>query len=73
MLESSIDHFYHGELSRRQYRARLEWLSQPGFDPAADLSGDLQQPWAWKDSESDRSEWFRDYFAQRNEDGLPVR
>ena len=68
VLSSKIRHLFHGSLSNRQYRSRLEWLSRSGFDPGRDLVTDEHGLWQWAHESADREAWFRDYFARRSED-----
>lgn len=70
-LPSRIDHLYHGRLCDRQYRTRLQWASESGFDPATDLA--LSEQGLWKLA-SNRPSWdlrMNGYFERRLEDNDP--
>lgn len=74
-LDDVALHLFHGHLSRRSYRSRLEALSASGFDPARDLLAAPGRPFSWDDSRSSTGSlrpFFKSYFQKRAEDADPA-
>lgn len=70
-LEGLALHLFHGHLSRRNYRARLDVLASSGFDPATDLVAAKGQPFHWaRSSRTTKAlrHFFSTYFQGREED-----
>lgn len=68
VLGGRIQHLFHGALSNRQYRSRLQWAADSGFDPAIDLVIDRHGPWRWAVEGAAREAWMSRYFERRAED-----
>ncbi len=68
VIPSRIDHLFHGLLSNRQYRTRLQWASESGFDPSKDLFLDEQGLWRWTSDRLSCESWMNGYFERRSED-----
>ncbi len=67
-IPSRIHHLFHGNLANRQYRTRLQWLTEADFDPAKDLVLDRRGLWHWKSDRRARESRMSAYFERRSED-----
>ena len=72
-VEGRAFHLWHGELSDRRYHERHEGLGRYNFDPFADVALDAGGPWRWNSDKPAMHNYVRDYFAQRDEDGVGRR
>jgi hypothetical protein len=70
-VPGTVLHLWHGDFSRRRYVRRNEELAGFGFDPATDLHPGADGCWEWNSDKPALHRWARDYFGQRQEDGLP--
>ncbi|MFN7947836.1 MAG: hypothetical protein U0Z53_20975 [Blastocatellia bacterium] len=62
-------HLWHGELKDRRYLERFRQLAAFGFNPFTDIAAQPGRCLEWKTAKREMTEWFRTYFAARNEDG----
>jgi hypothetical protein len=69
-IDGDIFHLWHGDLQRRQYRARHQILRASNYDPAADIALDEQGCWRWNSPKWEMHRRVREYFWQREEDGV---
>ena len=70
-LDGEVLHLFHGHLSRRSYRSRLEVLAASGFDPERDLTAEAGHPFGWASSNNHTAQvrtFFQTYFRERAED-----
>jgi len=72
-VEGRAFHLWHGELRDRRYHERHEGLGRYNFDPFADVALDAGGPWRWNSDKPAMHNYVRDYFAQRDEDGVGRR
>jgi hypothetical protein len=63
-------HLWHGDLRHRRYRERHEGLRPYNFDPSADIAHEAGGCWRWNTDKPAMHTYVRDYFAQRDEDGV---
>ena len=65
-------HYWHGAKRDRKYVDRWQILTRNKFDPAEDLIRDAQGLWQLSGNKPQLRDDIRDYFSQRNEDGIDV-
>lgn len=65
-------HYWHGAKADRKYVDRWQILTKHGFDPTEDIMRDAQGLWQLTGNKPGLRDAIRDYFSQRNEDGLDV-
>ena len=71
-VDTTIFHLWHGDLSNRQYKSRLEHFAKFDFNPYEDISTSPKQAWKWSSEKPEMHAFLRDYFARRHEDGGTV-
>lgn len=65
-------HYWHGSKADRKYVDRWQILTKHNFDPTEDIMRDAQGLWQLTGNKPGLRDDIRDYFNQRNEDGLDV-
>jgi len=65
-------HYWHGAKRDRKYVDRWQILTRNNFDPTEDIIRDAQGLWQLAGNKPGLRDDIRDYFNQRNEDGLDV-
>ena len=65
-------HYWHGAKRDRKYVDRWQILTRNNFDPNEDLIRDAQGLWQLAGNKPGLRDDIRDYFNQRNEDGIDV-
>ena len=71
-MDGLILHFWHGKKISRKYNDRGSILIDAQFDPEIDLKRDYQGLWQLNDENIKLRDGIRNYFGQRNEDGIDV-
>jgi hypothetical protein len=66
----TLYHLWHGELEDRHYLARRIGFARFDFDPEHDLAEEDNGCWRWSSAKPAMHRFVRDYFFQRNEDGV---
>ena len=65
-------HYWHGAKRDRKYVDRWQILTRNKFDPTEDIIRDAQGLWQLAGNKPQLRDDIRDYFNQRNEDGIDV-
>jgi hypothetical protein len=68
-LDQDIFHLWHGDVAKRQTRARHKGLRRFQFDPYADIEVGMNGAWSWSTNKHQMHDYVRSYFASRREDG----
>lgn len=71
-VKTSLNHFWHGKKSSRKYVERWDILRDNDYTPHLDLKRDWQGLYQLTDRSIGLRDGIRQYFAQRNEDGIDV-
>jgi len=69
VLDGTVSHLWHGEVTDRRYRQRHDGLAPHDFDPFEDIAHDDNGVWRWNTDKPAMHEYVRAYFAARREDG----
>jgi hypothetical protein len=69
MLDETIYHLWHGDVTNRALGGRHAGFQQFQFDPYADIVVGESGCWCWNSNKPALHEYVRGYFASRREDG----
>jgi hypothetical protein len=69
-LPGEVFHLWHGELEDRKYMERRSILTAQNFDPSMDIALGRSHCWQWNSPKPELHRRVRDYFLERNEDGI---
>ena len=72
VLDTEIEHLWHGTTANRRWRHRHDGLAQVGFDPHRDVRIDEQGVWQWASERPELHAFLENYFKDRQEDELPA-
>jgi hypothetical protein len=67
-LGGSILHLFHGDLAKRQYKARIDGLVPFALDLDRDICAEAGQPWSWRRDRNLLNQYFMKYLCDREED-----
>jgi hypothetical protein len=67
-LPDHIEHLFHGKLSERQYKSRIDGLVPFALDLDVDIRADAASPWSWRRDRERLNAYFLKYLRDRNED-----
>lgn len=72
VVKGLVLHYWHGKKENRRYKDRGQILVGEKFNPELDLKRDWQGLWQLTDRNFKLRDRIREYFRQRNEDGIDV-
>ena len=75
VVPGEVLHLWHGDLVNRNYGVRHKELARLNFDPFTDIVAQPGKPLELvvDDAKQSLRDWFKGYFASRQEDGVLVR
>lgn len=72
VLDTEIEHLWHGTTANRRWRHRHDGLARVGFDPHRDVRINEQGVWQWASERPELHAFLENYFKDRQEDELPA-